>query len=123
MGKLDQRKIATCSYCGNRTLLNLAARDGHELACTACGAPLHEMKALKANRSKDAVKQKPRQAPHPVQQSDDMAALLAAGVGLLSGGGRHAARNAKHLKKKGNSLKKRAEKVFDPFEDLFDLFD
>jgi len=29
-------------------MLNLTARGGHELACGSCGAPLHEMKALKA---------------------------------------------------------------------------
>ena len=41
------RKIATCCYCGRRTVLELTARGGHELACGSCGAPLHEMKALK----------------------------------------------------------------------------
>jgi len=41
-------KIATCNYCGARTLLQPMARGGHELACGSCGAPLHEMKWLKA---------------------------------------------------------------------------
>lgn len=41
-------KIATCCYCGSRTILKPSARDGHELACGSCGAPLHEMKWLKA---------------------------------------------------------------------------
>jgi len=41
------RKIATCCYCGRRTVLELTARGGYELACGSCGAPLHEMKALK----------------------------------------------------------------------------
>ena len=40
-------KIATCCYCGSRTVLRLTARHGHELACGSCGAPLHEMKSLK----------------------------------------------------------------------------
>lgn len=39
-------KIATCSYCGTRAALILAGRERHELACSACGAPLHELKAL-----------------------------------------------------------------------------
>ena len=43
-----QTKLATCSYCSARTLLKLTAREGHELACGSCGAPLHEMKWLKA---------------------------------------------------------------------------
>jgi hypothetical protein len=41
-------KIATCCYCGSRTMLKPTARTGHELACGNCGAPLHEMKWLKA---------------------------------------------------------------------------
>ena len=41
-------KIATCCYCGRRTMLKPTARGGRELACGSCGAPLHEMKWLKA---------------------------------------------------------------------------
>lgn len=43
-------KIATCCYCGHRAALVLAQMPGgrHELACAACGAPLHEMKAIPA---------------------------------------------------------------------------
>lgn len=44
-------KIATCSYCGARTVLQLTARSGHELACASCGAPIHEMKPLRLDRS------------------------------------------------------------------------
>jgi hypothetical protein len=40
-------KIATCCYCGSRSMLKPTARGGHELACGKCGAPLHEMKAIK----------------------------------------------------------------------------
>ena len=39
------RKITTCTYCGSRTVL-VFDRARHELTCSACGAPLHEMKAL-----------------------------------------------------------------------------
>ncbi|MDA3858643.1 MAG: hypothetical protein PF480_10515 [Roseovarius sp.] len=38
-------KIATCSYCGTRAALVLD-RGRHELICSSCGAPLHDMKAL-----------------------------------------------------------------------------
>ena len=41
-------KIATCCYCGSRTMLKPTARHGHELACGSCGAPLHQMKWLKS---------------------------------------------------------------------------
>ncbi|MEV8465651.1 hypothetical protein AB0T83_02505 [Fluviibacterium sp. DFM31] len=40
-------KIATCCYCGTRAALVLTGRAGHELACASCGAPLHDLKALK----------------------------------------------------------------------------
>lgn len=51
-------KIATCCFCGSRTLLKPTARHGHELACGSCGAPLHEMKWLKI----------PDPSPAPVYQ-------------------------------------------------------
>ncbi|MCV3272657.1 hypothetical protein [Roseobacter sinensis] len=38
-------KIATCCYCGTRAALVLG-RNRHELACSSCGAPLHELKRL-----------------------------------------------------------------------------
>jgi len=45
---LSSTKIATCCYCGTRAALVLGGRGRHELACAACGAPLHELKWLKA---------------------------------------------------------------------------
>ncbi|WP_416916375.1 MAG: hypothetical protein ACMUJJ_06395 [Roseicyclus sp.] len=58
-------KIATCSYCGMRQALRLTARGGHELACGSCGAPLHEMKWLKAPDPAHPKKPSPRaRAPH-----------------------------------------------------------
>ncbi|MEM8632682.1 MAG: hypothetical protein AAGF74_15720 [Pseudomonadota bacterium] len=39
-------KIATCCYCGTRAALVLDKRR-HELTCSACGAPLHDMKSLR----------------------------------------------------------------------------
>lgn len=44
----EHTKLATCSYCSARTMLVPSARDGHELACASCGAPLHEMKWLRS---------------------------------------------------------------------------
>ena len=43
------QKIATCCYCGSRTVLNLAGRTRHELACGRCGAPLRVMRSLRAD--------------------------------------------------------------------------
>ncbi len=39
-------KIATCCYCGTRAALAFAGGERHELACSSCGAPLHELKKL-----------------------------------------------------------------------------
>lgn len=39
-------KIATCCYCGTRAALVLRGDVRHELACAACGAPLHNLKSL-----------------------------------------------------------------------------
>ncbi len=39
-------KIATCCYCGTRAALVLRGETRHELACSRCGAPLRDLKAL-----------------------------------------------------------------------------
>lgn len=46
-------KIATCCYCGTRAALVLTGRDRHELSCSGCGAPLHDLKMLKVDRKGD----------------------------------------------------------------------
>lgn len=98
-------KIATCCYCGTRAALNLRGTERHELACSNCGAPLHEMKMLRS----DAVAGKGRK-PSPKA--------------------RHAASHGdwdqrrRKKKKKTKSLKHRFfEEVWDAAEDIFDIFD
>ena len=44
-------KIATCCYCGTRATLVLTGKVRHELACSNCGAPLHDLKMLRADHS------------------------------------------------------------------------
>ncbi|WP_254441617.1 hypothetical protein [Ruegeria sp. HKCCA0370] len=39
-------KIATCCYCGTRAALVLRGKERHELSCSSCGAPLHDLKML-----------------------------------------------------------------------------
>ncbi|CUJ86165.1 hypothetical protein RUE5091_00431 [Ruegeria denitrificans] len=39
-------KIATCCYCGTRAALVLKGKDRHELSCSSCGAPLHDLKMM-----------------------------------------------------------------------------
>lgn len=103
-----QTKIATCSYCGKRQALRLSARVGHELACSSCGAPLHEMKWLKADRDPEAVKRSPRMpAPHgqPEGQRDAR---------------REDLHRRKPVKRRKGLLRKVFEEAFDVLEDIFD---
>lgn len=96
-------KIATCCYCGSRAALVLSGRERHELACANCGAPLHELKMLRA----DAVGGREAVRPSPIRAVDP---------------------KAKRGKKKGRSLSQRfmeemREAADDIFDDLFDIFD
>lgn len=45
-------KIATCSYCGTRAALVFGQKGRHELSCASCGAPLHELKMLRADHGR-----------------------------------------------------------------------
>ncbi|MGB1034398.1 MAG: hypothetical protein ACPGVS_05180 [Primorskyibacter sp.] len=45
---MPQTKIATCHYCGTRAALVLTGSERHELSCSNCGAPLHDLKQIKA---------------------------------------------------------------------------
>ena len=62
-------KIATCCYCGARAALILRGTGRHELSCSSCGAPLHEMKALPMRSAAAPVRAMPaaaaRTAPGP----------------------------------------------------------
>ncbi|WP_415402457.1 hypothetical protein [Tateyamaria sp. SN3-11] len=91
-------KIATCCFCGTRAALVLKGRDRHELACSSCGAPLHDLKMLP---------KRPKGERELVRPSA------------------HRARNmAKPVKKKQKRKKSRwgdlFEDAFDIIEDIFD---
>jgi hypothetical protein len=113
---MHQTKIATCSYCGRRQTLRLTARQGHELACASCGAPLHEMKALRADRDRSEAKRSPRKpAPHGHALPRD------------EWPGRNRTRDdwgdvrkRKKRKKRKGILKEVFEEAFDILEDIFD---
>ena len=96
-------KIATCCYCGSKTMLKLTARSGHELACGRCGAPLHEMKALPVGRdtARKAVKRSPPKPAKRRQYADDD--------------------RPRRRKKRRKPMWSRAlEEAFDFVEDIFD---
>jgi len=105
MGRMGH-KIATCNYCGTRAALVLD-RDRHELACSSCGAPLHDMKALpkaKTAPRRDAPKSRPM--PLPRQPYDGAAPAPPASRGR---------------KKKRKGIGRRfLEEVWDVVEDIFD---
>ncbi|MCA0905311.1 hypothetical protein LCM27_02745 [Ruegeria marisrubri] len=47
-------KIATCCYCGTRAALVLRGKERHELSCSSCGAPLHDLKMLPKRKAAPA---------------------------------------------------------------------
>ena len=103
-----QNKIATCCYCGTRAALVLKGEDRHELACSSCGAPLHELKKLptSAKGERELVK------PSPIRHEP-------------SKGKKH---RAPKRKKKRRSLSqlffdKVADAAEDVLDDVFDIFD
>lgn len=100
------RKIATCCYCGNRAALVLAGQERHELACSGCGAPLHNLKMLPKATVQAPAKAKPkgRRAPkttHPKQPHPRP-------------------RKVEKRKKRKGILGRIVEDIWDEIEDIFD---
>lgn len=95
-------KIATCCYCGSKTMLQLTARGGHELACGRCGAPLHEMKGLPVSKNADRKIKRSRPAPgrHRDHDDDD--------------------RPRRKKKRRKPAWSRALEEAFDFVEDIFD---
>ena len=56
--RMPVHKIATCIYCGTRAALVLAGKTRHELACSSCGAPLHDLKMLRTDHVQDRTRVK-----------------------------------------------------------------
>ncbi len=98
-------KVATCCYCGSRAALVLRGRVRHELACSTCGAPLHELKMLRsdAKGERELVRASPIRMPESKPRKPKK-------------------------KKRTRSLSQRfmaglkdvAEDIFDDIEDIFD---
>jgi len=88
-------KIATCCYCGTKRALVLKGSLTHELACSACGAPLHVMKRLKEEAPAKKYSAKPTELsrrPKP----------------------------AKKVKSRSKKTRRFLSEVFDVIEDIFD---
>ena len=98
-------KIATCCYCGTRAALVLG-RDRHELTCSSCGAPLHEMKRLRQDPvpTPGRYQDQPKPPRHPRDRRDTRAYLAWSG---------------KPKKRKG-LMRYILKEAIDVIEDIFD---
>ncbi|MCP4821188.1 MAG: hypothetical protein GY883_18550 [Shimia sp.] len=97
-------KIATCCYCGTRAALVFKEQGRHELACSSCGAPLHDLKAI------------------PVQKHRAEREAAYSAKPKKSGGKsvKSYKKPRKKLKSKKKFAKKFFEEAFDIIEDIFD---
>jgi hypothetical protein len=99
---MPQRKIATCCYCGTRAALVLTGTTRHELACSSCGAPLHDLKMLRS----DHVQDRTRVKPSPLHD--------------WQGAGATARRPKKPPKRRKSFGRRFFEEAVDLIEDIFD---
>lgn len=103
-----QTKIATCNFCGTRAAMVLSGQGRHELSCSACGAPLHDIKMMPAGK------------PRKKDRGD---------YGISHRAEPKPSHPSKYEKKREKDLRKRAKKqrkrsfwgeAFDILEDIFD---
>ena len=99
-------KIGTCQYCGTRAALVLSGESRHELACSTCGAPLHDLKMMPKPQT-----EQPRPTPRARPASSHDRAMS-----------RPEKKREKYKKpKKKKSLKQRAwGEIWDFVEDIID---
>lgn len=103
---MPNAKIATCCYCGARAALSLRGSERHELACSNCGAPLHEMKNMPSAHSGT------RELVHPSAIREN-----------AKNPKKHRGQYSKKRKKKKGFAQRFMEEAFDAAEDIFDIFD
>lgn len=97
-------KIATCCYCGTRAALVLLGKTRHELACSSCGAPLHDLKSVPLHKPKPVRHDFRGYAPKKAKPYRDTAYD----------------KPRKKPKKRKKLTKKLFEEAFDFLEDIFD---
>ena len=103
---MPAQRIATCCYCGTRAALVLRGQERHELCCSSCGAPLHDLKMLRkpsdGATAPAATPARPRPKPtHPKQPHPKPV-------------------KSKKRKKRKGLLRHLVEEVWDEIEDIFD---
>ncbi|MEO0371000.1 MAG: TFIIB-type zinc ribbon-containing protein [Pseudomonadota bacterium] len=98
------KKIATCNYCGTRSVL-VFDEARHELTCGACGAPLHDMKFMP-----QPVENKTKKPVSPKRSTPSGAAT----------GWAFKDRKTKKKKKRKPMFHRVLEEIIDEIEDIFD---
>ncbi|WP_371054488.1 hypothetical protein [Rhodosalinus sp. K401] len=121
-------KIATCTYCGTRAALVLRGDTRHELSCAACGAPLHDLKMLRA----DAVEARGGRPAQPARAASRPASRGPGARGVTPPAHwermrdghddrpRRKKTSRKARKKRKGFMRKALEEAFDVLEDIFD---
>ncbi|MGR3468909.1 MAG: hypothetical protein ACU0CI_13635 [Shimia sp.] len=95
-------KVATCCYCGTRAALVLKGEERHELACSNCGAPLHDLKMLPKGRKAEKGELIDPRLRHRIETANRKPV------------------KKKKRKKRKTLGKKLFEEAFDILEDIFD---
>lgn len=103
---MPSTKIATCCYCGTRAALSLRGKERQELACSKCGAPLHELKMLRS----DARGERELVRPSPIRS-------------YKPNSKKHRGEKPKKRKKQKSLAQRFLEEAWDAAEDVFDIFD
>ena len=110
---MPHTKIATCSYCGTRAALVLS-KAKHELVCSSCGAPLHDMKALRTDAVDPALHRAPKKGKKGKTRHEGW---HGAPVAPWERKGNPERKRKKSRKGMGRKL---FEEAFDLLEDIFD---
>lgn len=124
-------KIATCCYCGTRAALVLSGQERHELACSKCGAPLHEMKMLRRDHVASDKVPGPIRSAKPSKRRDGTNAVRRSvprhedlDPGPVSGPNKRAkpckSRKRNAPKRRKGFMARVFEEAFDVIEDIFD---
>ncbi len=103
-------KIATCCYCGARTALSLKGTTRHELACSSCGAPLHDLKQMPISKPHDGPVKPATVKPSRIRVKPDDPIK----------GYKWDRKKDRKRKKKKSKFTWLAEKIWDELEDVFD---
>lgn len=107
-------KIATCCYCGARAALVLTGDTRHELACSSCGAPLHNLKQMPV----PSANKTPAHFSHPIRSPKSKGKMA-----HKSGGKPKKNWHEEPYSKKKKTKKKRGKWAKDLFEDVFDVIE